>query len=93
MAFPVNNTHSFYSNNTAINEHFTDLALQDEDQILVVVQDMLGNQYYSKVVITDVDMVLSVFIVKDVYNKIQGGLYTVVSSSVNDLVSQKLIVQ
>jgi hypothetical protein len=38
-------------------------------------------------------MVLSVFIVKDVYNKIQGGLYTVVSSSVNDLVSQKLIVQ
>lgn len=65
----------------------------ENEKILVVLVDSYGMQNYSKVVITDVNMELSILIVKDIFDKIPNGIYTVVASSANDLISQKLIVQ
>lgn len=63
------------------------------EKILVVLVDAYGMQSYSKVVITDVDMELSILIAKDIFDKLSQGVYTVVASSANDLISQKLIIQ
>ncbi len=64
-----------------------------EEKILVVMIDAYGVQNYSKVVITDVDMEQSILIAKDILEKFPQGVYTVVASSANDLISQKLIIQ
>jgi hypothetical protein len=63
------------------------------EQVLVVMMDMKGNQVYSKVVIVDVDMELSILVAKDIFNRLGCGIYTVISSSANDLVSHKLIIK
>lgn len=64
-----------------------------EEKILVVLADCYGSQRFSKIVITDVDMVESILIAKDVFDRIPSGIYTVIASSANDLVSHKLIIQ
>jgi len=63
------------------------------EKILVVLSDVYGSQKYSKIIITDVDMMESILIAKDIFNRIPPGLYTVIASSANDLVSNKLIIQ
>ena len=65
----------------------------ENEKILVVLVDSYGMQNYSKIVITDVNMELSILIAKDIFGKIPMGIYTVVASSANDLISQKLIIQ
>jgi hypothetical protein len=65
----------------------------ESEKILVVLMDSYGIQNYSKIVITDVDMELSILIAKDIFNKLPGGIYTIIASSANDLISQKLIIR
>lgn len=79
---------------TVINTSVFIIEQSDEsEKILVVLLDSYGSQNYSKVVITDVDMELSILIAKDVFNKLPGGIYTIIASSANDLISQKLIIE
>lgn len=73
-------------------EYFTEESSESE-KILVVLIDSYGTQNYSKIVITDVDMELSILIAKDIFDKLPGGIYTIIASSANDLISQKLIIQ
>ena len=63
------------------------------EQILVVLMDIRGVEHYTKIVITDVDMMLSLLIAHDINNKLKDGIYSVRSSSANDLVSHKLILK
>ena len=63
------------------------------DKYLVVLLDMYGNQTYSKIVIVDVDMQTSILVAKDIFHKINKGVYTVINSSADNLISQRLIIQ
>lgn len=72
---------------------YTKEEVSELEKILVVLVDSYGTQNYSKIVITDVDMELSILIAKDIFDKLPGGIYTVIASSANDLISQKLIIQ
>lgn len=90
------NTPSFFKNETpsiSNNSEYAAVEYEETEKILVVLVDAYGTQNYSKVVITDVDMELSILIAKDIFEKLPGGIYTVVASSANDLISQKLIIQ
>lgn len=77
-------------------ENYSEYASEEtteSEKILVVLMDSYGIQNYSKIVITDVDMELSILIAKDIFDKLPGGIYTIIASSANDLISQKLIIQ
>lgn len=71
-----------------------ELKLQMEDfgenrDILVVLLDHLGREVYSKVLITEVDGVLSGI---DLSNKLQAGVYFIIASSDHDVYKQKLVI-
>ncbi|PCJ89901.1 MAG: hypothetical protein COA57_00890 [Flavobacteriales bacterium] len=68
-------------------------AEDNYEHILVVMLDMYGNRVYSKIIITDIDMETSILIAKDILQRVKSGIYIVISSSANDLVSHRLIVQ
>ena len=63
------------------------------EKILVILIDMYGDRHYTKVVITDVDMMFSVLIAHDITETLKEGIYIVVGSSAKDLVAHKLILQ
>ena len=95
-----NSTSSFPQNEDLVSEINTPItSFQEEDnyevmeKILVILVDMYGNEYHSKVVITDVDMVLSILIAHDMFDKLKSGIYTVVGSSADDLVSNRIIIE
>ncbi len=99
---PVNNIFWSESSENAGNTetpfsgNLSDFSVSGEsetEKILVVLEDSYGILNFSKIIITDVDMELSVLIAKDIFGKFPDGLYTVIASSANDLISQKLIIQ
>lgn len=59
-------------------------------QVLVVVRDLLGQEYYSKVIVTTENNQL---VAIDTENRLAAGTYIVVASSNNKVYSQKLIVK
>lgn len=73
-----------------------DISNEELDRLekyLVILMDMYGNQKYSKVVIVDVDMETSVLVAKDLFQRINTGIYTVVGASADNLISQRLIIR
>lgn len=75
------------------NSEYAAQETSEAEKILVVLVDSYGTQNYSKIVITDVNMELSILIAKDIFDKLPEGIYTIIASSANDLISQKLIIQ
>lgn len=68
-----------------------DLDGQEDEEILVVVKDLLGQEYYSKVVIMNSGKYK---LVVDPSQKLAPGLYLVVASSHNNMLySQRVIVK
>lgn len=59
-------------------------------EILVVIRDMSGKEYYAKVLIADEE---SKLIANDSENKLPPGTYIVIASTINELYSQKLIIK
>jgi hypothetical protein len=59
------------------------------EEVLVVVEDILGNEIYSKVVFRNQHAVLKAF---DPYNRIPSGVYTVVAANRNELYQQKVVI-
>lgn len=66
------------------------LANTGEEEVLVVVRDISGKEFYSKVIITSTDQHLEAI---DLQGVLPKGTYIVTASSRNELYSQKLIVK
>jgi hypothetical protein len=72
-------------------EHFISfLANSEDEEILVVVRDMNGKEFFSKIFITSTDQHIEAM---DLSGKLSTGVYIVTASSKNELYSQKLIVK
>lgn len=61
-----------------------------DEEILVVLRDMAGKEFYSKVIITSTDNHIEAI---DPSEKLPPGIYFVTASSKNELYSQKLIIK
>jgi hypothetical protein len=61
----------------------------NSEEILVVVEDILGNDIYSKIIFKNQCAVLKA---EDPYNKIPSGVYTIVACSRNEVYNQKVVV-
>lgn len=82
---------SIYPNPVISGNMNVELKGGDEEEILVVVNDLLGREYYSKVVIMNGGRYK---LVVDPSQKLAPGLYMVVASShKNKLYSQKIVVK
>lgn len=66
------------------------LANTGEEEVLVVVRDISGKEFYSKVIITSTDQHLEAI---DLKGNLPKGIYIVTASSRNELYSQKLVVK
>jgi hypothetical protein len=60
------------------------------DEILIIVKDVIGNESYSKVVITSGEGASLTAI--DPYGKIVPGVYTIIGSSKNEIYSQEIVI-
>jgi len=65
------------------------LTTYNSEEILVVVQDIFGNEIYSKIVFRNQCAVLKAY---DPYDTIPSGVYTVVATSRNELFNQKIVI-
>ena len=65
------------------------LTTYNSEEILVVVQDIFGNEIYSKIVFRNQCAVLKAY---DPYDTIPSGVYTVVATSRNELYNQKIVI-
>lgn len=61
-----------------------------DEEILVVLRDMAGKEFYSKIIITSTDNHIEAI---DPSEKLQPGIYFVTASAKNELYSQKLIIK
>jgi hypothetical protein len=65
------------------------IAGKEQKQVLLVVRDIQGKEYYSKVIVLrSVDEI----VVVDPQDKLPPGLYTVVASSSNAMYSKKIMI-
>ena len=64
---------------------------EPENEVLFVVTDIVGREYYSKVLITDMDGHIANAI--DLDNTLPVGIYVITGSDLNHLYSSKLIVK
>lgn len=65
------------------------LTTYNSEEILVVVQDIFGNELYSKIIFVNQCAVLKAY---DPYNTIPSGVYTVVATTRNELYNQKIVI-
>lgn len=89
----ANNYFDFNVYPNPVNEGQTiniNLASSTKQEVLVVVIDVLGQEYYSKVIVIENG---STTIAIDPYNNIAAGTYIIKASSDNDLFLKKLIVK
>lgn len=61
----------------------------NNEEILVIVEDILGNDIYSKIIFKNQCAVLKA---EDPYNRIPAGVYTIVATSRNEIYNQKIVV-
>lgn len=66
------------------------LANAGEEEVLVVLRDLNGKEFYSKVIVTSTDKHIEAI---DLTGVLPSGIYTITASSKNELYSQKLIVK
>ncbi len=80
-----------YPNPTTIEAQLTlDLTGLKDQEVLVVVRDVQGKEFYSKVnLISENNQLIAL----DLENRLVAGVYVVVASSSNKIYSQKLIVK
>jgi len=71
--------------------YFEIKGFNKESEVLVVIIDVLGQELYSKIIITDIngDNVNAV----DKLNRLPEGTYIIIASSKNELFKKKLIIQ
>jgi len=81
---PANSSYLVNDNNPAII-----LNNYKSEEILVVVEDIMGIDTYSKVVFQNQTAVLKA---ADPYKRIPAGVYTVIASSRNEIYNQKIVV-
>jgi hypothetical protein len=65
------------------------LTPYNNEEVLVVVQDIFGNEMYSKLVFRNQCAVLKAY---DPYDAIPAGVYTVVGTSRNEIYAQKIVI-
>ena len=65
------------------------LTSYNSEEILVVVEDIFGNEMYSKLVFRNQCAVLKAY---DPYDAIPAGVYTVVATSRNEIYNQKIVI-
>lgn len=69
---------------------YVNVKAKTEEQVLIVVRDVLGNEFYSKVVIlTNGNEVIAV----DSEGKLASGIYMVVASSNDKIYEKKIVVK
>jgi hypothetical protein len=61
----------------------------NNEEILVVVSDIMGNDIYSKIIFKNQCAVLKA---EDPYDKIPAGVYTIIACSRNEVYNQKVVV-
>ncbi|MDQ3046740.1 MAG: T9SS type A sorting domain-containing protein [Bacteroidota bacterium] len=69
---------------------YINLHIPENKEILVVVRDIQGREFYSKVIITSQDNEL---VAIDPENNIAAGTYVVIATSENKIFSRRLIIQ
>ncbi len=65
------------------------LSNYKNEEVLIVVSDLLGNEIYSKVVFKNQCAVLKAY---DPYNKIPSGVYTVTATNRNEIYNQRVVI-
>ena len=65
------------------------LPSYNSEEILVVVEDIFGNEMYSKIVFRNQCAVLKAY---DPSNIIPAGVYTVIATSRNEIYNQKIVI-
>lgn len=81
---PANNSYLVNDNNPAIL-----LNNYQSEEILVVVEDIMGVNTYSKIVFQNQTAVLKA---ADPYKRIASGVYTVIACSRNEIYNQKIVI-
>lgn len=72
-----------------LNDPLIILSNYKNEEILVVVADILGNEIYSKIVFRNQCAVLKAV---DPYNRIPSGVYTVIATNRNEIYNQKIVI-
>jgi len=66
------------------------LANSGEEEVLVIVRDLNGKEFYSKIIITSTDKQIEAI---DLTGQLPAGTYIITASSRNELYTQKLIIK
>ena len=66
-------------------------GIQNESEVLIVLRDVLGNEYYSKIVVADENGELH-FLLKPT-GQLAAGVYIISASSNDKLISRKIVVE
>lgn len=74
---------------TNTNSPYIILSNYNNEEILIVVSDLVGNEIFSKVVFKNKEAVLKAF---DPYNKIPAGVYTVTATNRNEIYNQRIVI-
>lgn len=61
-----------------------------DEEVVIVVVDMLGQEFYSKVTVLSSDQEV---IAVDPANRLAAGVYTVIATSKNDIIKKKIVIQ
>ena len=75
--------------NATDNSPYIILSNYNGEEVLIVVTDLLGDEIFSKVIFKNQCAVLKA---SDPYNKIPSGVYTVTSTSRNEIYNQRIVV-
>lgn len=94
--FEASETSSFSIYPNPINSTSSDLSLtlsglQPNSSTLVVLRDVFGKEYYSKVVLTENNGSASIILESSM--PLSPGVYLIISASNNQLISRKIVVQ
>ena len=80
---------SLYPNPTDGAFHLV-LANSGEEEVLVVLRDISGKEFYSRIIVTSTDQHIEAI---DLNGQLPSGTYIITASSRNELYSQKLVVK
>ena len=85
------NMFSVFPNPSAKDESFhVNLSGKQGDKVIVVVRDMLGREYYSKVILLSSDQSV---IAVDTEGKLASGVYLVVATSNDNIYEKKIVIK
>lgn len=79
------------TNNSKTNEHIIDIEIKNPEDVLIVVEDVFGNEHYTK--IKNVEVNHWVVTGDDKFNKLKKGYYKITGTSNNNLYQKVFVME